>query len=66
MKDLAISSTTLLTENEASNILSVPVRTLQKWRFKCRGPVYKKIGRCVRYSIADLTDYIKKSTVIPL
>ena len=53
----------LLTEAEAAAYLVVAVKTLQNWRGLCKGPSYKKIGRLVRYSTADLAAFAEKTTV---
>lgn len=38
----------------------IAARTLQRWRFQGDGPAYVKIGRLVRYRIADLDEFIKR------
>ena len=53
----------LITEKEAADFLAVAVKTLRNWRNLCKGPAYKKIGRLVRYSTADLAAYAEKNTV---
>ena len=58
-----LHTTGLLTEKEAANFLVVAVKTLRNWRNLCKGPSYKKIGRLVRYSVADLAAYAEKTTV---
>ena len=55
-----------LTEKEASLFLSVSLRTIQNWRFRNRGPKYKKLGRLVRYSIADLSAYAEQNSITPV
>lgn len=60
------ASSKLLNENEAAAFLSVPVRTIQNWRFRNTGPKYKKLGRLVRYSAADLVAYTERATVTPV
>ena len=45
-------------EQGAAEFLTVKPQTLSVWRLKGSGPPFHKIGRCVRYSIADLRDYI--------
>ena len=52
-----------ITEKEAAAYLVVAVKTLQNWRGLCKGPAYKKIGRLVRYSTADLAAFAEKNTV---
>ncbi|MGH3428749.1 MAG: helix-turn-helix transcriptional regulator, partial [Candidatus Dormibacteraceae bacterium] len=39
----------LLTVEELSEFLHIPVKTLYQWRTKKYGPQGKKIGRYVRY-----------------
>lgn len=53
----------LITEKEAADFLVVAVKTLRNWRNLCKGPSYKKIGRMVRYSTADLAAFAEKNTV---
>jgi excisionase family DNA binding protein len=43
-----------LTLKEAARLLAVDPRTLDKWRCAGEGPVYRKHGRRVVYSRADL------------
>ena len=54
-----------ITEKEAANILGISAKTLQKWRWLGieAQPKYKKFGRLVRYSLADITEYAEKSTI---
>lgn len=59
----SIPTSGLLTEKEAAAYLVVAVKTLQNWRSLCKGPSFKKIGRLVRYSTADLVAYAEKTTV---
>ena len=56
---------TYITEKEAANILGISAKTLQKWRWLGidAQPKYKKFGRLVRYSIADISEYAEKSTI---
>lgn len=54
------TSDALLSTTEAGEWLGVSPRTLEDWRFKGGGPAFRKIGRrLVRYSRADLTDFIR-------
>jgi excisionase family DNA binding protein len=39
----------LLTPEELAELLSVPTRTLDQWRYYGRGPQFIKIGRHCRY-----------------
>jgi hypothetical protein len=45
-------------ERYAASYLGMSVETLRTWRQQRRGPRYRKVGRCVRYSIADLIAFV--------
>ncbi len=62
----------LLNEDQAAAMLGVSVSTLIKLRAACRhntsgrqGPAYVKLGKSVRYRIADLEAWIEDSIVRP-
>jgi hypothetical protein len=48
----------LIDEHQAAEILCLSVKTLRRWRFARRGPPWHRLGAAVRYSTADLQDYI--------
>ena len=49
----------LLTTSEAADHLGTSRRTLEDWRLRGGGPVYRKLGkRMVRYDPADLAVFI--------
>lgn len=54
-------ATELLTDVEAAELLGLSRKTLARWRWKGKGPVFRKIGRKVRYARNDLEDYIARS-----
>ena len=49
----------LLREIEAAQLLNIEVATLRRWRWAGKGPVFRKIGAAVRYSQADIEDFIQ-------
>jgi len=52
----------LLTEAETAAFLNVSQRTLQSWRLRGGGPVWRRLGRrSVRYAIVDLDAFIASS-----
>jgi Helix-turn-helix domain len=59
------SEVTLLSENDASKVLNISVKTLQSWRLRRAGPRYFKISNRVRYSLDDLREYLKQCLVEP-
>lgn len=54
-----------LTEVEVEQFYGLKRRTLQQWRFLGRGPRYAKAGRCVRYFVRDIEDYLNGGQVLP-
>jgi len=48
----------LITEGEAASMLRVSLTSLRRWRREGRGPVYRKLGRAVRYRPDDLADFV--------
>jgi hypothetical protein len=52
----------LLPEREASQLLSVSIRTLQAWRFRRVGPPFVRLGRAIRYARRALIEWINANT----
>jgi predicted DNA-binding transcriptional regulator AlpA len=48
----------LVSKDEASRILGVGQRTMDKWRYERRGPQWVRIGRLCRYRVSDLYAWI--------
>jgi hypothetical protein len=48
----------LITEGEAADILRVSLTSLRRWRRQGCGPVFRKLGRTVRYRPNDLSDFV--------
>lgn len=60
-----MSSTALLSTEEAAHVLGKPPRTLEQWRYLNRGPAYVKVGAGVRYRAVDIEAYITEHRVCP-
>src|SRR5215467_3742013 len=63
LKTIRIKMTTnipepLVTEGEAAGILRISVTSLRRWRRQGSGPVFRKLGRTVRYRPNDLSDFV--------
>lgn len=56
----------LMNEKDAAAFLNWSVKTLQARRHYCKPPRYRKIGRSVRYVLADLEAFVEGCTVEPL
>ena len=50
----------LLDEQAAARMLACSAALLRKWRLYGGGPAYCHIGRLVRYSQADLKEFIER------
>ena len=48
------------TENQISDYLGIPVRSLQAMRRKGNGPTYYKLGGNIRYSFCEVEDWAAK------
>lgn len=48
----------LMTVEEVSNYLQVPIRTLYRWRVEGEGPLGIRIGKYVRYRRSDLDSWL--------
>jgi hypothetical protein len=53
------TQTGLRDERFTASYLAVSVETLRTWRKQNRGPRYRRIGRCVRYAMADLLSFVE-------
>jgi phage terminase Nu1 subunit (DNA packaging protein) len=51
----------LLREGDVARILGLTPRALQVWRARGRGPVFRKMGSAVRYSLDDVRMFIAQS-----
>lgn len=60
---LAVDADTLLKEQDAADLLSLSVRTLQSWRTRMAGPPFVQVGRAVRYRRRDLIAWIDVNTI---
>jgi excisionase family DNA binding protein len=49
---------TLLTQREAAALLHLSERTLERFRVSGTGPRFVRLGRSVRYRLADIEAFI--------
>jgi excisionase family DNA binding protein len=54
--------TRLLTMDEVSAMLGIPVASLRFWRVRGTGPASIKVGRHVRYRQADIDAWLEQNT----
>lgn len=50
--------TPLLTTEQVAAYLQVTVATLHQWRYRNEGPPAAKVGRHLRWRLADLDDWL--------
>ena len=55
----------LVDTKKAAEMLGLPEGTLKGWRSREIGPKWVKMGRDVRYDVAELLDYVRKNTHVP-
>ncbi|MGT2505501.1 helix-turn-helix transcriptional regulator [Cupriavidus basilensis] len=52
----------LLTNTQTADLLGLRSNTLEIWRTQGKGPVYRKIGRAVRYAEPDVLAWLDAQT----
>lgn len=52
----------LIDEPSLAATLGVSRSTLQSWRYAGRGPRFIKLGRMVRYRVADIDEFLRANT----
>ncbi len=52
----------LLRTEDVANLLGVPAKTLEMWRYRGTGPRFVKLGRLVRYVESELDEWVRSST----
>ena len=55
----------VVNEHGAAKFLKKSVQTLRNDRCSRKGPAYLKLGRSVRYKVADLLEYLEKHRIDP-
>lgn len=56
-------SKAFLNRREAAELLGIKEQTLASWAHCRRGPAFIKVGRSVRYKLADLEKYVSDARV---
>jgi excisionase family DNA binding protein len=49
----------LLSPHEVAAFLGVPLQTIYRWRYRHEGPLGYRVGRHVRYRIADIERWLE-------
>lgn len=64
--EIQFAKNPLLTEKQVEKIYPVSRKTLQNWRYACKGPVYHKINRNVFYRLSDLEAFFSQGRIEPV
>lgn len=48
----------LVTEKSAARLYAVSTAALRRWRREGRGPRWVRVGKCVRYRVRDLEQFL--------
>ncbi len=54
---------TLIREVDAADYLGLSPKTLARWRWAGKGPVFHKLGSAVRYSVDELDSFVSSAAV---
>ena len=58
------SNSAFLTESEAAKYLGISKKTLQRWRFDHKGPIYAKLNnKLIRYHLPELDEWMDQQTI---
>ena len=49
----------LMTPREVSEAFGISEHTLAKWRVAGAGPIYIRVGSCIRYRLSDLEEWLQ-------
>ena len=52
----------LLTNTETAELIGLKPNTLEIWRWQGKGPIYRKVGRLVRYVESDVLAWLDAQT----
>lgn len=55
----------MLTTAQAAEALGLKTQTMHEWRCRGVGPAFHRLGRAIRYSLADLADWLAASRIEP-
>ena len=56
-----VTTSALLNERQVSEVLSISVASVRRWRLLRQGPKYVKIGAAVRYKPEEVAAWIESS-----
>jgi hypothetical protein len=54
-----------LTTPQAAKVFGSSAKTLENWRWRGIGPIYRKQGKSVRYSVGAIKAFLAENTIQP-
>lgn len=52
----------LLSPQDLSDLLMIPVSTIYQWRYKGTGPQARRLGKHLRYRLSDVEEWLEQQT----
>ena len=65
MSENELMKAEVVNEKVAAKLVGMSVKTLQNHRYLGLPPTYVKLGKSIRYRVADLQAYLDECTVMP-
>ena len=62
MEDVMENGIRLLSEGATARMLAVSCAALRRWRRERRGPEFIRCGRCIRYDLRSLEEFLKENS----
>lgn len=62
MPTVQLDRDSLITREQAADLLGLRPQTLAAWATTGRGPAIVRLGRAVRYRVSELTRYVESQT----
>ncbi len=63
MNDATHWTAQLLDEKDVAEVFRISRQTLRVWRMNGRGPIFIRVGRCIRYRREDLDVWLEKQAI---
>ena len=59
-----MTKSSMIRELEAAKYLGLSPKTLARWRWAGKGPIFYKFGSAVRYSTDELDSFVTNAAVV--
>ncbi len=62
MEETTLTLPQMLSEKQAARVLAVSTSALRKWRRLGGGPAHTHLGRCIRYDLRAIENFLEENT----